>query len=119
MRTLTSGGILLIAAAVSSQAALAGPEITFYSEPASIVAPTPREAPQTPQTPSGETMFLNVNDVLAVPSFSGSLTVNVDSDLDSREHPMIPLPSSFWVAIVMLCGVAMHAARSQRTSRLF
>lgn len=62
--------------------------------------------------------LLDVNPLLAPPRFADALTtVVVDPDLGTREHPMIPLPSSVWAGLLMVGGIAIYAARQQRALR--
>ena len=57
-----------------------------------------------------------VDELLAVPAFADQS--NVDSELSSAEHPMIPLPPTAIVGLIMLGGIAVRVIRPQRASRL-
>ncbi len=63
------------------------------------------------------TALLPVEDLLAMPVITTQNTTQLDRDLASSEHPMIPLPSSAWVGIVLLAGVTVYVTRQQRTVR--
>lgn len=57
-----------------------------------------------------------VDELLAVPAFADSSSVG--HELDSAEHPMIPLPPAAIVGLVMLGGIAVRVIRPQKACRL-
>ena len=116
MRILTSGGILLIALAAACAPAYGGPETEFdcFGESGGNSATC---TGHNASVQNADNSVADLDGLLSVPAFTEQPQSSVNSDLDSREHPMIPLPPPLGVALILLGGIAIHAIRQQRSVR--
>ena len=95
--------------------AQAGPEVELYRD--RLPSTDPIGIASATDFPTDLVALSDVNQLLAAPAYADRSPGLVDPNLATTEHPMIPLPSSLWVGLILMGGVALYAARQQRTSQ--